>query len=181
MWYVQAQLENVEVATGMRQLMARLHAARLGMGPAQWRVVCRELVAPHPLRALVHESPLTRQAHDKPRGYAGDPELLDFIYELAALPAHTGLYDHLRGDSAMQLTASLFRRLRPRGRLVLASSAPDSPQIAYVEAFMDWWLSYRAEDAMRRLAAAVPKQELAGLRVSRDPLENLVFLELSRG
>ncbi len=37
---------------------------------------CRE----HPLKALVHEDPFTYRAFSKPRGYAGDAEMMDFIY-----------------------------------------------------------------------------------------------------
>jgi SAM-dependent methyltransferase len=37
---------------------------------------CRQ----HPLRQVIHTDPFTRRAYYKPRGYAGDAELLDFIY-----------------------------------------------------------------------------------------------------
>jgi SAM-dependent methyltransferase len=47
-------------------------------GPAWEEVVaaCRH----HRVRSLVHQDPVTRRSHDKPRGYAGDAELLDLIY-----------------------------------------------------------------------------------------------------
>lgn len=43
---------------------------------ADWKAVCRS----HPVTSLVHEDPFTRRAFEKPRGHAGDAELLDYIY-----------------------------------------------------------------------------------------------------
>lgn len=34
----------------------------------------------HPMTSTVHQDPFTRRAFEKPRGYAGDAELLDYIY-----------------------------------------------------------------------------------------------------
>jgi len=34
----------------------------------------------HSLRRIVHEDPLTRRAFEKPRGYAGDAVMMDYIY-----------------------------------------------------------------------------------------------------
>jgi extracellular factor (EF) 3-hydroxypalmitic acid methyl ester biosynthesis protein len=33
----------------------------------------------HPLRELVHQDPFTRRAFSKPKGYAGDAALLDYV------------------------------------------------------------------------------------------------------
>ncbi len=47
--------------------------------PAEWArtvAACRA----HPVRALMHEDPLTKRTFTQPRGYAGDAELLDIIY-----------------------------------------------------------------------------------------------------
>lgn len=40
-----------------------------------------ELCRNHPFRHLIHQDPLTYRAFSKPRGYQGDAELLDIIYE----------------------------------------------------------------------------------------------------
>jgi hypothetical protein len=51
---------------------------------------CRQ----HPLKEVLHQDPFTRRAYCKPRGYAGDAELLDFIYgreELWSPPETTRL------------------------------------------------------------------------------------------
>ena len=60
-------------------LCEALTALRRSVDPAGWSDAvkrCRE----HPLHALVMEDPYTRRAFEKPRGYAGDAELLDFVY-----------------------------------------------------------------------------------------------------
>jgi extracellular factor (EF) 3-hydroxypalmitic acid methyl ester biosynthesis protein len=49
----------------------------------------------HPIRNLLNQDPLTQHACQKPRGYAGDAQLLDMIYEcercLMSLPSTTEL------------------------------------------------------------------------------------------
>ena len=47
--------------------------------PDEWRetiALCRQ----HPLRELVHQDPFTSRAYSKPRGYAGDAVMLDYMY-----------------------------------------------------------------------------------------------------
>lgn len=71
---------NQEVVNrSLDKLIDSLRHHKLEVEPEQWdRLVstCRE----HPLRQIIHTDPFTRRAYDKPRGYAGDAELLDFIY-----------------------------------------------------------------------------------------------------
>ena len=64
---------------GMNDLIAGLQARRLSAGTEEWTHVVRRCLR-HPLRALLHEDPFTERAFTKPRGYAGDAPLLDFIY-----------------------------------------------------------------------------------------------------
>ena len=64
----------------------------------------------HPLYGLVVEDPYTRRARDKPRGYAGDAVMLDYVYagappgdeELSALGRHAGFASQARTASARQ-------------------------------------------------------------------------------
>ncbi len=59
-----------------------LNLARKALPDADWRQAIQQAVAPHPLRAAVLEDPMIRRALDKPRGYAGDAVLLDYMYRL---------------------------------------------------------------------------------------------------
>ena len=64
---------------GMAELLPALQARRLELSDRAWDEFAR-LCLEHPLRQLLHEDPFTYRAFAKPRGYAGDAPLLDFIY-----------------------------------------------------------------------------------------------------
>lgn len=59
-----------------------LNRVRIAMPTTAWRSAVQHVAAPHPLRAVVLEDPMTRRAKEKPRGYAGDAVLLDYMYRL---------------------------------------------------------------------------------------------------
>ena len=71
---------NLEpVGTALDGLFGRLNEQRLSCTPEQWQMlikICRS----HPLLSTIHEDPFTGRAFAKPRGYAGDAELIDLIY-----------------------------------------------------------------------------------------------------
>jgi hypothetical protein len=81
---------------------------------------------------------------------------------------------------ATRLTALLFGMLRSGGRLLVANFAEYPPETGYMEAFMDWWLTYRDEDDMRAMLAEVPMDQLATVRLFRDSVDNVIYLELTR-
>ncbi|WP_298429110.1 class I SAM-dependent methyltransferase [Ottowia sp.] len=85
-----------------------------------------------------------------------------------------GLYDYLDEEAARALTAMLFARLKPGGRLLVTNFMPDLPDSAYMEAMMDWWLIYRGDEDMRRLAPP----GAAGVRLFTDPDHAIVFMDL---
>jgi hypothetical protein len=61
------------------QLVLSLRRLRNSMATEQWEQTiskCRN----HAVAGLLHEDPFTHRAFSKPRGYAGDAELLDYIY-----------------------------------------------------------------------------------------------------
>jgi hypothetical protein len=64
---------------GMSELIPALQARRLELGNRAWDEFAR-LCLEHPLRQVLHEDPFTYRAFSKPRGYAGDAAMLDFIY-----------------------------------------------------------------------------------------------------
>ncbi len=74
-----AAREQSEATRALDELFVALHARLSNSTPAEWR----EFVAMsrrHPIIKLVHRDPFTHRAFSKPRGYAGDAEMMDYIY-----------------------------------------------------------------------------------------------------
>jgi hypothetical protein len=72
-------IRSGRVAEGMTELLPVLQACRLRSSDAPWEEFV-QVCLKHPIRQLVHQDPFTRRAFVKPRGYAGDAVLLDFVY-----------------------------------------------------------------------------------------------------
>jgi hypothetical protein len=74
-----ALLAGEQVDEAMAELFLGLQAHRLRAGDQDWEEYVGRCLA-HPLCGLLHQDPFTARAFRKPRGYAGDARLLDFIY-----------------------------------------------------------------------------------------------------
>lgn len=72
-----------DVHSGMDALRACLRHTRTRLTAREWAAFGIE-ARRHPLHDLLLESPFTRRAFAKPRGYAGDAVLMDLIYGAAA-------------------------------------------------------------------------------------------------
>jgi hypothetical protein len=74
--------KNEGVAETISLLFSELQERRGNLSPESWKqfitLDCRQ----HPLRDLLHQDPFSSRAFLKPRGYAGDAELLDLIYAI---------------------------------------------------------------------------------------------------
>jgi len=75
-------LVDGDVYQAIGALRSSLHQLRSQSSPGDWQAIGEE-ARRHPLHGLLLESPFTRRAYDKPRGYAGDAVLMDLIYGLA--------------------------------------------------------------------------------------------------
>jgi extracellular factor (EF) 3-hydroxypalmitic acid methyl ester biosynthesis protein len=89
-----------------------------------------------------------------------------------------GLYDYLEERVARALTARLTDMLAPGGRLLIANFTTNLPDIAYMEAFMDWKLIYRNEADMRNLAPKLNAND--SIKTPRLASQNFVWLDLLR-
>ncbi len=64
---------------GMADLLPVLRTVRMKSSDQEWASFARQCLD-HPLREIVHQDPFTYRAFSKPRGYAGDAVMLDYIY-----------------------------------------------------------------------------------------------------
>jgi hypothetical protein len=76
---VQANLERGEVAAAST-LVPRLAALRRTLSQGIWRQQCKDNEH-HPVLGLLRRDPYISRAHRKPRGFAGDAETLDYVYD----------------------------------------------------------------------------------------------------
>ena len=92
----------------MDAFVDELDRIRRDVGPAEWTRLIADVVVPHPLLAQLHEEPYTRRAFEKPRGYAGDAVMLDFVYRHGPPMRHA--HATWRGTSCMGRPATGERR-----------------------------------------------------------------------
>lgn len=76
----QQQFENgANPQAAVHRLAGALHETRRKLHPRLWQELI-PVAQSHPVSRYLLEDPFTRWSHDKPRGYSGDAQLLDFIY-----------------------------------------------------------------------------------------------------
>lgn len=79
----------------------------------------RETCQKHPLHGRVLQDPFTRRAFEKPRGYAGDAVMLDYIYRPKALSvSELGIALHCATTSAGAARSIRWRRSHLAARLL---------------------------------------------------------------
>lgn len=74
------QLSSGDLASGLDELFDDL-CERREQDPDGWRQYA-DTCLNHPIRDLLHQDPFTHRAFAKPRGYAGDAVMMDYIYGL---------------------------------------------------------------------------------------------------
>lgn len=74
-------LRNDRVWEGMQMVHHDLGVLRSELGPEDWKRWVATVFNVHPVAGMLREDPLTGRCFEKPRGYAGDAELLDLVYE----------------------------------------------------------------------------------------------------
>lgn len=75
-----SRLQAGQVDEAMGELVRGLGRVRRDLPDGAWASFVQVVGLTHPIRELLHQDPLSRRAFVKPRGYAGDAETLDYIY-----------------------------------------------------------------------------------------------------
>lgn len=86
------------VHLGLKRLSLYLFEHRCRVEKSAWEN-CIELCRTHELTRILHSEPFLYRSFNKPRGYPGDAELLDMIYD----------YPHIEGQIDEPVTRAIFR------------------------------------------------------------------------
>jgi extracellular factor (EF) 3-hydroxypalmitic acid methyl ester biosynthesis protein len=73
------KLTEGKVKEGMENLIQGLKIRRQNCSDQEWAEIV-SMCMHHPIKGLLHQDPFTHRAFTKPRGFAGDAVLIDFIY-----------------------------------------------------------------------------------------------------
>lgn len=71
-----------DVPACLKDLIHGLSAERGSRRPDEWKEYTRHATLTHPITSILREDPFTRRALEKPRGYAGDAVMIDYVYGL---------------------------------------------------------------------------------------------------
>ena len=91
-----------------------------------------------------------------------------------------GLYDYLDDKVGVRLLQLMFEALNPGGRVLVANFLPNVPDVGYMEAYMDWWLTYRDMDQVVQLFDALPPATRGNLDTFFDPDYNIAFAVMEK-
>ena len=92
----------------------------------------------------------------------------------------TGLYDDLSAAEARLLTQRLVGSLNPGGRLLIANLMPALFDIGYMEACMDWWLTYRTARQVMDLCSSAAADMIGSAQVYTAVENTVAFLDIER-
>lgn len=84
---IESRLLSGDTLGAMQALIDYLRRIRSELVLNDWRDLSAEVILKHQIADLLFQCPLTRRSNNKPRGYAGDAELLDHIYGLGVAVA----------------------------------------------------------------------------------------------
>lgn len=144
------------------QLFTGLRDRKFAMAPADWTA----LVAAsrqHPLMQLVHQDPFTYRAFSKPRGYAGDAVMMDYIY---------GREEHWTPPEATDIGRSVFQ---------FTTAAPASEGVrarrAYISTRIDRLVEERRHPHILAIAAGHMREAGMSAAVRRRKTGRYIALD----
>jgi extracellular factor (EF) 3-hydroxypalmitic acid methyl ester biosynthesis protein len=82
----ESMLRSGYIQEGMDRLILGMNNIKQKYSPKDWNIFSKFDCLDRSLIPLIHQCPFTYHSFSKPRGYAGDAELIDYIYVLKSLP-----------------------------------------------------------------------------------------------
>lgn len=124
-------LGNGRVGSALANLMADLNLLRSRQTLDDWRNLSQDIALRHPVNDLLRQDPFTRRAFEKPRGYAGDAVMIDYIYGCTSSNGATSLgktiLEHIRDTDLAH--AVRWRRDTLAGAIDRVASARRAPRV----------------------------------------------------
>ena len=74
------QMQSDDVHAGVNGIATELAIQRRSVSNEDWNTNWLPTIKSHRLHSLLQEDPYTDRANKKPRGYAGDAVMLDYMY-----------------------------------------------------------------------------------------------------
>lgn len=115
----QKTLLEGRVFPAMSHLNSSLRQARDDSTADDWNRFCLEECPQHPIHDLLQQDPFTNHSFRRPRGYAGDADLMDIIYGKTPLPDDSTRLGRTIYDFCMN--APMLQSVRAR-RVALAAT-----------------------------------------------------------
>ncbi|MBK5571052.1 class I SAM-dependent methyltransferase [Ensifer sp. SSB1] len=133
-------LQGTDPARIIDRLAAALHETRAKFHPNVWQELI-PIAQAHPVAEYFLQDPFTRWSSEKPRGYSGDAQLLDFIYGHASVakeierasPVGRALYDYTK-DASSSVAVRERRDLLTRHVDEIAASRGSQAEILTIAA-----------------------------------------------
>lgn len=124
----------------IHRIAGSLHELRMRYSPSVWQQLI-PVAQTHPVARYFLQDPFTRWSSEKPRGYSGDAQLLDFIYGHpsvadwinGASPLGKALYDYTK-DASSSVAVRERRDLLTQHVDAIASSRGDGAEVLTIAA-----------------------------------------------
>ena len=89
----------------------------------------------------------------------------------------SGLFDYLDARAGAVLVKRMFTCLNPGGVLLVPNLTPENDEAGYMEAVMNWWMCYRTEADMLKLAEHVDASR-AGINTCVTSANRIAWLKI---
>jgi extracellular factor (EF) 3-hydroxypalmitic acid methyl ester biosynthesis protein len=142
--------------------------------PQDWAAIARACLS-HPVSSLLHQDPLTYRAFAKPRGYAGDAVMMDYIYGLGeageaarnATPLGRAIFQYI--DTRPSAHAVRYRRYLIAGLIDQAASGKQARVLAVAAGHLrEVELSSAVQSGQLEEFVALDQDEASLAVVARD-------------